>query len=35
MKEINAMDDKVKDRFKALKVLYDQVSDLNDEEERE
>lgn len=34
-KDINAMPDEVKDRFKAIKVLYDQVNDLNDEEERE
>jgi hypothetical protein len=34
-KDINAMPDEVKDRFKALKVLYDQVNDLDDEEEKE
>jgi hypothetical protein len=34
-KDINAMPDEVKDRFKAIKVLYDEVNDLNEEEERE
>jgi hypothetical protein len=34
-KDINAMPDEVKDRFKALKVLYDQVNELDEEEEKE
>ena len=34
-KDINAMPDEVKDRFKAIKVLYDEVNELNEEEERE
>ena len=34
-KDINTMPEEVKDRFKALKVLYDQVNDLDEEEEKE
>ena len=34
-KDINAMPEEVRDRFKALKVLYDQVNALDDEEEKE
>ena len=34
-KDINAMPEEVKDRFKALKVLYDQVNDMDEEEEKE
>ena len=34
-KDINAMPEEVRDRFKALKVLYDQVNDLDEEEEKE
>jgi hypothetical protein len=34
-KDINAMPDEVKDRFKAIKVIYDEVNELNEEEERE
>jgi len=34
-KDINAMPDEVKDRFKAIKVLYDEINDLNEDEERE
>ena len=34
-KDINSMPDEVKDRFKALKVLYDQVNDMDEEEEKE
>ncbi len=29
------MPDEVKDRFKAIKVIYDEVNELNEEEERE
>ena len=34
-KDINAMPEEVRDRFKALKVLYDQVNDMDEEEEKE
>ena len=34
-KDINAMPAEVQDRFKAIKVLYDEVNELNEEEERE
>ena len=34
-KEINAMPAEVKDRFKALKTIYDQCLDLDEEEEKE
>jgi hypothetical protein len=34
-KDINAMPEEVRDRFKAIKVLYDDVNDLNEDEERE
>jgi hypothetical protein len=33
-KDINAMPEKVRDRFKALKVLHDQCTDLDEEEEK-
>jgi len=33
-KDINAMPEGVRDRFKALKVLYDQCTDLDEEEEK-
>lgn len=33
--EINAMPEGVRDRFKALKVLQDEVNDIGDEQERE
>jgi hypothetical protein len=34
-RDINNMPPEVRDRFKALKVLYDQVNDLGDEENKE
>jgi hypothetical protein len=34
-KDINAMPDEVKDRFKAIKVLYDQVNEIDLEEDEE
>ena len=34
-KDIQAMPDEVKDRFKAVKVLYDRVNNMADEEEKE
>jgi hypothetical protein len=33
-KDINSMPEKVRDRFKALKVLHDQCADLDEEEEK-
>lgn len=34
-RDIGKMPEEVQQRFKALKVLYDQVNDLDDEEEKE
>ena len=34
-KEIAAMPDDVRDRFKAIKVIYDKCGDLDEEEEKE
>ena len=35
IRDINNMDPEVRDRFTAIKVLYDQCNDINDEEEKE
>ena len=34
-KDIHAMPAEVQDRFKAIKVLYDEINEINEEEERE